>query len=611
MNPAEESNQSEGHCISYRCRLCRFSIRLGETVVVDVGDGKLTPSFHFGRNPHFERGLRLVLRGCHLTCSHEEDDQLPAYHVECLKYAPPLTKEGLHATKYTYEPTTSEDPRRASRIRDVAGRRLQMECPILPAEVCLLITEELVRECAATATDELLQGCSLQALNSELNISLGVWARYTCIDGIRYVESLSNTGDSQSVLLLGADKASAPELLYVLEDHLGIRQVVFASYEHSLKLSALLCRPKTDAWWRTIPIAGKKLIFESDGLKLRSIASKSTRNSPDLTTVAWPTPMAPFQEPMFTIWAKILINKPIMDMSRTHLRTVSLDFNDPAIIGYSVCWITGVMGIHAHYGMEKFTAYDSFDQCYEIPTWIYIPVGPGERITGIWTRSGGDSFDAGIMFQINQKRLVVVGHCEDYHGERLDEANHWGELSSVTKKRFRVHYQLSYRGVEKLVAQPLSGLEQSFSGKILPPCPSLNYEPWPYCHYSSVSLENVVEIIPCRRKVRPLTTPYWAITGILLRYANGSRACAGEFRMDCVGEPINVDGAVFVYLGYVDKTKITYWHLSRIDLTLVDDDECQSGWCLAMQGTLQWWFGDEGRCKVSWIDDMGQIHSAT
>ncbi|KAJ4183009.1 hypothetical protein NW767_013689 [Fusarium falciforme] len=230
----------------------------------DVGDGKLTPSFHFGRNPHFERGLRLVLRGCHLTCSHEEDDQLPAYHVECLKYAPPLTKEGLRATKYTYEPTTSEDPRRASRIRDVAGRRLQMECPILPAEVCLLITEELVRECAATVTHELLQGCSLQALNSELNISLGVWARYTCIDGIRYVESLSNTGDSQSVLLLGADKASAPELLYVLEDHLGIRQVVFASYEHSLKLSALLCRPKTDAWWRTIPIAGKKLIFESD-----------------------------------------------------------------------------------------------------------------------------------------------------------------------------------------------------------------------------------------------------------------------------------------------------------------------------------------------------------
>lgn len=217
----------------------------------------------------------MVLQGCHLKCSHEEEgEQLPAYHVECLGYAPPLTKEGLRATKYTYEPTTSEDPRRASRIRDVSGRRLQMECPILPAEVCLLITEELVRECAATATHELLQGRDLQALDSELNISLGVWARYTSIDGIRYVESLSNTEDSQSVLLLSADRASAPELLYISENHLGIRQVVFASYEHAIKLSALLCKPKTDAWWRTIPITGKKLIIESDVSDLSTCSPK-------------------------------------------------------------------------------------------------------------------------------------------------------------------------------------------------------------------------------------------------------------------------------------------------------------------------------------------------
>jgi hypothetical protein len=111
---------------------------------------------------------------------------------------------------------------------------------------------------------------------------------------------------------------------------------------------------------------------------------------------------------MFTIWAKILINKPIMDMSRTHLRTVSLDFNDPAITGYSVCWISGVMGIHAHYGMEKFAAYDSFDQCYETPTWIYIPVGPGECINGIWTRSGGDSFDAGVMVRATRSLTMMT-----------------------------------------------------------------------------------------------------------------------------------------------------------------------------------------------------------
>lgn len=193
-------------------------------------------------------------------------------------------------------------------------------------------------------------------------------------------------------------------------------------------------------------------------------------------------------------------------------------------------------------------------------------------------------------------------------GERLDEAKHWGELSSVSKRRFRLHYQLSYRGVEKLVAQPLSGLEQSFSGQIMPPLPSLDYDAWPDCHYSTVSLENVVEIIPCKRKISPLGTSYWAITGVLLRYTNGSRACAGEFRMDCAGEPINVDGALFLYLGSVGKTEFTYGHLSRIELAPIEDDEWQRWLCVAMEGTLQWWFGDEGWCSISWIDDVGDGH---
>ncbi|KAI8655416.1 hypothetical protein NCS55_01193600 [Fusarium keratoplasticum] len=464
-----------------------------------------------------------------------------------------------------------------------------MECPILPAEVCLPITEELVRECAVTAIHELLQGRSPQALDSELNLSLGVWARYISVDGIRYVESLSNTGDSQSVLLLGAEKTSAPELLYVLEDHLGIRQVVFASYEHAIKLSDLLCKPKTDAWWRTIPITGKKLIIKSDGIKLRSVASKSTRNSPDSTTVAWPTPMAPFQEPMFTIWAKILINKPIMDMSRTHLRTVSLDFNDQAVTGYSICWIDGVVGIYAHYGMEKSTVYDIFNQCHENPTWIYMPVSPSERITGIWTRSGDNSYDAGIMFQINQERLVVVGLCEDFHGERLDEAKHWGELASVSEKRFRVHYQLSYRGVEKLVAKHLSGLEKSFSGRIMPPCPSLEYVPYTLCHYSAVSLENVVEIIPCRREVRPFATPYWAITCVLLCYANGNRACAGEFRADCAGESMRVDNTSMLLLGfYQEKNEKAGRWPAAIESEPKDDDGFLAWKSLRCEGKLQW-----------------------
>lgn len=153
----------------------------------------------------------------------------------------------------------------------------------------------------------------------------------------------------------------------------------------------------------------------------------------------------------------------------------------------------------------------------------------------------------------------------------------------MTNQRFRVHYQLSYRGMENLVAQSLSGRELSFPGETILTCPSNRHLAPNCCHYSSVSLENVVKIIPCRVKISPLNTPYWAITGILVRYADGSQECAGE--------PINFDGPFFVNLAYVTKTERNYWHLEGIYPESQDRDGVT--WLgLPMEGTLQWWFND-------------------
>ncbi|RSL44389.1 hypothetical protein CEP54_014708 [Fusarium duplospermum] len=612
MDAVEASNEPDRHCVSYRCRLCRFSIRVGETVVADLGNGRgrLSLFFPFQHHAQFEKLLNVSLQGCHLTCPHEEGDQLPAYHVECLEYAPPLTKEKLRATEYAYEPTTSEDPRRASRIQNLAARRLQIDCPFLPAEVCLLITKELARECAAIATHEMLQGRSLQALDCELDVSMPVWARYTSIDGIRYVESLSNTGDSHSVLLLGADRAPRTEFLYVLEDHLGIRQVVFASFEHALKLSAFLSKPKNDAWWQTVPITDEKLLIKTDGFKLRFIIAPSTQNIQDAPTVTWPKPMAPYQEPMLADTAKHIVKSEIRDLSRFHFRNMSVEFNDPAITGYSICWANGIRGIHAHYGMEKLAAYDDFDLCHETPTWIYMPIDPEERIIGIWTRSGFDPSKTGMMFETCYGRRVVVGYCKTLDNEPLDSPIYWADvMHNVTRQRFRLHYQLSYRGVEQIAAQQSSGPGPVQAEANMPPCPSESYRSAPFFHYSSASLDDVVEIIPCRRMVCPNDTPYWVITGILLRYEDGSQDCAGEFRLDCAGEPIIFEGAPVLQLGANDRTDSMYWHVSIIDTQAHDDFLHWRGF--GMDGTLQWWFADEGRSYISWIDNMGETHPAS
>ncbi|UPL02400.1 hypothetical protein LCI18_013334 [Fusarium solani-melongenae] len=727
-------------CISYRCRLCRFPIRLGGPVVADVGDCELSSIFNFSHEAHFESNL--LLRGCHLTCSHKEEKELPAYHVECLRFSPPLSRDGLRATKYTYEPTTSEDPRRALRTRDVAARRLQMEYPFLPAEVCLPITEELVRECAATAMHELLKGRSAHALDYD-------------------------------VLLLGAEKTSAPELLYALEDHLGIRQVVFASYEYAIKLPALLCKPKTDAWWRTIPITGKKLIVKSDGVKLRSIASKSTRNSPDSTTVAWPTPMAPFQEPMFTIRARILINKPIVaamateqlwqnrphdledadihnriemnvraryiyingvryveslislpyaegevvlepatasnidvihvlkdhigvrrvlfsstehsqkleallstpvkdawalncepskltavvrapshqpeestsedvewprpmypanelvlqysnlntweieeerrnerwpswtSFTRYRFPTISFDCNHPAVTGYSVCFKAGLRGIYAHRG-DDLEMYNDVDMCTRPGIWIHMPVDPHERISAIWIRSQDMISSSGLILQTDKGRQVMFGWRADGQN-RLDKARLWTRLPGVSESPFRVYCKLSYRGVDQIAVQPQETLAEE---------PPRQMKPWPALpsptprrqHFSAVSLDDVAEMIPCGREISFEDGDYWVITGIMVHYVDGHRACAGEFRADCAGESMRVDNTSLLLLGfYVEENENHRRRLAAIESEPPDDDGFLAWKSLRCVGKLQWWFDEQGRCQIFHRNGEGQL----
>jgi len=67
---------------------------------------------------------------------------------------------------------------------------------------------------------------------------LDVWAQYVYIDGARYVAVLSNTpgpGSSYTkpLKVYGAIKDG---VLYVLEDHLGIRQLVFTGQRNAAGL---------------------------------------------------------------------------------------------------------------------------------------------------------------------------------------------------------------------------------------------------------------------------------------------------------------------------------------------------------------------------------------
>lgn len=87
---------------------------------------------------------------------------------------------------------------------------------------------------------------------------------------------------------------------------------------------------------------------------------------------------------------------PWTPFTRYRFRTVSLDFNDPAVTGYSVCFMSGIRGIYAHRG-EDLDMYNDVDMYSREGNWTYVPIDPNERISAIWIRSQDTTSSTGLM----------------------------------------------------------------------------------------------------------------------------------------------------------------------------------------------------------------------
>ena len=110
----------------------------------------------------------------------------------------------------------------------------------LPAEIW-----DMVFRSDQNDDNEMVQWCALEAAatlwmnrrtcSAKLDLRCDIWAHYMFIDGVRYVERLTHGPDSQGhgrrtcvQILRGVGGTSAWQkktVVYVLEDHLGVRQL--------------------------------------------------------------------------------------------------------------------------------------------------------------------------------------------------------------------------------------------------------------------------------------------------------------------------------------------------------------------------------------------------
>lgn len=127
------------------------------------------------------------------------------------------------------------------------------------------------------------------------------------------------------------------------------------------------------------------------------------------------------------------------------------------------------------------------------------------------------------------------------------------------------------------------------------PLPYTQYnEPW---YYTSCRMEDVAEITCCVGKVAPET----GIIGMLICYANGGRACLGQYRVDWTQDPIRVDPAGALRVG-MGKTTKGFPFVASVGTTRGPESGRSLRWLdIPWRGRLEWWFSQR-QCRLNHSD---------
>ncbi|SPO00879.1 uncharacterized protein DNG_03627 [Cephalotrichum gorgonifer] len=589
-----------------RCRLCQFQLQDGESVVVARG---VRPSpivaFHKGRvctpesSEEVENGeSRVVYHMCFRGICPVRNSAASCIHESCYFSRPtPLSPSFIPATHYDFTPPPSYDTRRRRRIQRILARRLGLGLMShMPEELCLMVAEHLLRECAVVTCQELTSYS--HGPESSVDLSLDVYVTYVKFEGIPYLQTLSNTPPSadggKAGLVFEPGDGQVVRKIYIGYDHLGVRSIQFATSDDELPPSP----PLTDGvWWGEL--AGehgiRHLSAKTDGLKIRRLvdsADANTSSSRDDLGNAWAFPSLDRQ--------LICLEKGgIAPDALSGLRMSFFDCNKPGTDGY--CAATH--GFHlsrivAHRPGGDIGFYGDLDDISRSMLWMYFPMNPGEAIVGIWTVQLWSRFVA-LLLRTNQQRAVLFGSYFLDHGPGF-QLNH---ICSMNKEPSRIYFNdwdpvrgnlwIDYLGIDTKTTKPGASITSPArtSPAAYPPCLVPAFPP-PYSeynelwHYTNCRMEDVVEVTLC---VDP-TDQVKPIIGILVHYRNGCRACLGQYRLDWTEPPIFVDPSRALRIG-MGRSPEKLPYVAEVGQGDADPDLEGAQWMeVPWQGRLEWWF---------------------
>lgn len=312
------------------------------------------------------------------------------------------------------------------------------------------------------------------------------------------------------------------------------------------------------------------------GVKLRSLTWTGQTIPKTPSPILWATPRSPTEELRF------YEVRPSIPRAAPLYRMFSVQYNHPAITGYSICWNMRILTIHAHKTDEDLAFYTPDTASQERATWVYVPLDPGDSIAEIWERSRLFDRELAILFKTSRGRLLLLGPQQRQSWGTCT----WTLLDQPEAKPATICYDETGQFLAFKTPTP-----QQQSPPLLPEAPS----PFPEStslqdyFYSSAILDDVVEVTLCRPPTKK------KVSGLLFRYADGRKACVGEIRLDYMDVPVPLSKLMALWLEFGWGDRGVFVRSVCFSRPL---KESASQWFeVPICGLLEWWFSSN-QCKI-------------
>ncbi|KAK4204927.1 hypothetical protein QBC40DRAFT_74899 [Triangularia verruculosa] len=627
------------YCVPPRCRLCTFPIEDQEMMVASRPDScqisrpfENTTSSHGTVVDYYEKRYISELTPCPSGCAHHpyrypSSRHTKGYHVECYNYAGKSFKhdehgpgglcpspEFLEAVQYGYEQLPSYDLKRRKRVQEVIAAKLRIIWSFLPYEICLMISQHLVREYTIGRFDALWPSRRrIASSKDQLWMRKPIWALYIDIGGVEYIYDLKQTDETDKYKHGGEQRdyrqildpaTSTADTLYVLEDHLGVRSMVLSnSQDRKIHDHSTPAVSEDGTWWRVISPLPPWLYMDYDDLKLRKVYPETPFTHPDLLWSVQVSPSRPETGPLgFHNMAQFKREEPPL----TVFQMVPFQINGPDITGYSFCWSDGFLYLHTHHeGDGVPDIYRNIDNTVKSAVWIHLAMEPDEYIFTMWFRHSWELRDSCFWIRTSKDREVTIGPSlanpvpDEWPGAEIEWDRVLGPLEDATP--VWTYFNLSQRGIKMFVTPTSSIGDKPDYGPDRLILEGFS-DTTPAWLDSSQSLTGLVEIIPYRRmKTSGEDDPefYSRILGLCLVYSDGRKSYLGQTRFDLATSSIEMRDVTSFHIavkmkdyfeGYTDLHYVTEIRLSPPS---PGEDEGVWRWIhvdLSQDDQLEWYF---------------------